>query len=60
MEEEGKVKKGDGKDVGHKKALGKGGTNARSNLEVQTVNANRSFSRKRDGSMKSEKSRKGK
>lgn len=33
---EGKVKKGDGKVVNHKKALSKGGGTSRSNLEVQS------------------------
>jgi len=58
LEKEGKVSPNDGKDVGHKKALGKGGTNAKSNLEVQSVSENRSFARKADGSMKSETSKK--
>lgn len=57
LEKEGKVRKGDGKDVGHKKALGKGGSNSRSNLEVQGRTTNRSFSRNKDGSMKSERSK---
>lgn len=60
LEKEGKVKKGDGKDVGHKRALGKGGSNDRSNLEVQGKTTNRAFSRNKDGSMKSERSKKGK
>lgn len=58
LEKEGLVKPNDGKDVGHIKAVGKGGTNARSNLEVQTVSQNRSFARNKDGSMKSETSKK--
>ena len=53
----GAVKKGDGKDVGHIKALGKGGANTRSNLEPQSVSANRSFARTPTGSMKSEVSK---
>lgn len=40
---EGKVSKGDGKDVGHKTALRKGGSNARSNLTVQTPKFNRGW-----------------
>lgn len=36
---EGKVKKGDGKVINHKKALSKGGTNAKSNREVQSRKA---------------------
>ena len=42
MEKEGRVKKGDGKDVDHKKPLSKGGSNDRSNLRVTTQHANRS------------------
>lgn len=53
----GVVKKGDGKDVGHIKALGRGGTNSRTNLEAQSVSANRSFARTSTGGMKSETSR---
>lgn len=49
---EGIVHKGDGKDVDHKKALSKGGTNERSNLRAVPESQNRSFSRNRDGSMK--------
>jgi len=46
-----------GKDVGHKKAVSKGGQNGLANLFVQAPSANRSFSRKADGSMKSEQSK---
>jgi hypothetical protein len=56
----GAAKKGDGKDVGHKKALSKGGGNTLMNLFMQGKTENRSFSRKRDGSMKSERSKGGK
>lgn len=59
LEKEGVVRPHDGKDVGHKQALSKGGSNDRGNLEVQDRSANRSFSRNKDGSMKSERSRKG-
>lgn len=31
----------EGKDVGHKKPISKGGTNARSNLKIQSVKSNR-------------------
>ena len=44
-------------DVGHKKAVSKGGTNSLANLFVQSPSTNRSFSRKSDGSMKSERSK---
>jgi hypothetical protein len=38
----GKVKKGDGKDVGHKKALKKGGSKSIKNTKVQSRSSNRS------------------
>ena len=41
-----------GKDVAHKKALSKGGSNERSNLVVQAPSKNKSFKRNKDGSMK--------
>ena len=47
-------------DVGHKKAISRGGSNGLANLFVQNPSDNRSFSRNRDGSMKSERSKKGK
>jgi hypothetical protein len=56
MEQAGKVSPNDGKDVAHKKAVSKGGSNAPSNLKVQSKSDNRSFSRNADGSMKSEAS----
>lgn len=40
---EGKVSKGDKKDVDHKKPLRSGGTNARSNLRVQAQSKNRAW-----------------
>ena len=43
MAKEGKVKKGDGKDVDHKKPLREGGGNKRSNLRVQTASKNRAW-----------------
>ena len=52
MEKEGKVRKGDGKEVDHKKPLSKGGSKSRSNLRVRSASSNRSFARKKDGSMK--------
>ena len=53
MMKEGLVKKGDGKDVDHATPLSKGGAmTKRSNLRVRDDNANRSFPRKKDGSMK--------
>lgn len=44
-------------DVGHKKAVSKGGKSVLANLFVQSAASNRSFSRKADGSMKSERSK---
>jgi hypothetical protein len=51
-EKAGLVHKGDGKDVDHKKALKKGGSNTLSNARVTSKHANRSFPRNKDGSMK--------
>lgn len=58
MEKAGKVHKGDGKDVDHKQPLSKGGTNAKGNLRAVPASTNRSFSRNKDGSLKSQTSRK--
>jgi hypothetical protein len=44
LEKEGKVRKGDGKDVDHKNGNPK--DNSRKNLRVQSKSDNRSFSRK--------------
>ena len=41
-----------GKDVDHKRALSKGGTNAPSNLRVSSPSDNRSFPRTKTGAMK--------
>lgn len=41
----GVVSKGDGKDVAHKRALISGGSNASSNLTVQSVKTNRGWKR---------------
>jgi HNH endonuclease len=48
MIKEGKVHKGDGKDVDHKKPLSKGGTTSKSNLRVVSAHDNRSYPRKSD------------
>lgn len=45
-------------DVGHRKAISKGGVSVLQNLFLQSPSSNRSFSRNSDGSMKSETSRK--
>ena len=52
LEREGKVHKGDGKDVDHKKPLSKGGATTRSNLRVKSKSDNRSYKRNSDGSIK--------
>lgn len=44
-------------DVGHKKAVSKGGKNGLANLFVQNPGKNQSFARNKDGSMKSETSK---
>lgn len=44
-------------DVGHKKAVSKGGKSVLANLFVQNPGANRSFSRTAKGAMKSERSK---
>lgn len=48
------LKVGDPRDAGHKKALSKGGKNGLANLFKENAGSNRSFSRNKDGSMKSE------
>ena len=45
-------------DVGHKKAISRGGVTGLANLFVQSPKANRSFARNKNGSMKSETSKK--
>jgi hypothetical protein len=49
MMKAGKVTKGDGKDVDHKKPLKNGGTNAKSNLEVKTKTENRGWRKGKSG-----------
>lgn len=44
-------------DVGHKTAVGRGGKNSLANLFIQNPGQNRSFARNRNGSMKSETSK---
>ena len=48
----GKVHKGDGLDVDHKKPLSKGGKTTKGNLRVKSAHANRSYARNKDGSIK--------
>ena len=45
LAKEGKVRKGDGKDVDHKNPLRSGGSNARSNLRVMSQAKNRGWRR---------------
>ena len=56
--QEGKVQKGDGKDVDHIKPLSKGGTGDKKNLRVKTASDNRSFSRNSDHTVKKNASKK--
>lgn len=53
---EGKVRKGDGKDVAHMKAFDKGGSN-RDGVRVESAAANRSFKRDSKGNLVSEVSK---
>ena len=57
LAKEGKVHKGDGKDVAHVKALDKGGTNG-NGVRVESKSANRSFRRDSKGNLVSETSKK--
>ena len=52
LEAEGRVKKGDGKDVDHKRPLSKGGSNSKTNLRVQSASRNRSYKRNKSGGIK--------
>lgn len=52
MEKSGRVHKGDGKDVDHKRPLAKGGSNTESNLRVTSKSENRSFARTKSARMK--------
>ena len=52
MESQGKVTKGDNKDVDHIKPLSEGGDNSKNNLRVRDSSTNRSFERDSDGSIK--------
>lgn len=53
---EGKVRKGDGKDVAHRKAMDKGGT-VKDGAFVQSAGANRSFKRDSSSNLVSETSK---
>lgn len=54
---EGRVSRGDGKDLDHRVPLSKGGSNSRSNTRVTSASSNRSFSRNSDSSVKSQTSK---
>ena len=47
----GMVKVNDGKDIDHKTPISKGGSNAKSNLRVESAHKNRSFKRTSSGAM---------
>lgn len=49
---EGKVKKGDGKEVAHLKPLSKGGSNSKNNTRVMSREANRKMADKTPAQMK--------
>ena len=55
-EREGKVAKGDGKDVAHRKAMDKGGKNS-DGVKVESAPRNRSFRRDSKGNLVSETSK---
>ena len=52
MVKAGKARKGDGKDVGHKKPLSKGGGNGKKNLAMQSKKKNRGHGMSRGGNRK--------
>ena len=49
---EGRVKKGDSKEIDHIIPLSKGGSNTKANTRVRTKSQNSSFSRNSDNSVK--------
>lgn len=58
MIKKGAAKVGDGKDVGHVKAISKGGKTTLANLAMEPAGSNRSFKRNSSGGMVSERSKK--
>ena len=54
-ERDGRVSKGDGKDVHHVKPLSKGGSAEKSNTRVTSKRANRSYARNSKGGIKGKK-----
>lgn len=57
-EKDGRVKKGDGKDLDHKKPLRSGGSNSKSNTRVRSRSANRADNGGKGGRKPSRKSKK--
>lgn len=55
--DKGLVRKGDGKDMDHRKPLSKGGSNTLSNARAVPKSKNRSFARNKDSSIKSQRSK---
>ena len=49
---EGRVKKGDGKEIDHIVPLSKGGSNGKGNTRIRSKSKNSSFSRNSDNSVK--------
>lgn len=54
---DGRAQRGDGKDLDHKRALSKGGSNSKANQRMVSASSNRSFARNANGSMKSQTSK---
>ena len=54
---DGRTSKGDSTNLDHRVPLSRGGTSAKSNLRVVSEGRNKSFSRNKDGSMKSQTSK---
>lgn len=57
MIQAGKASKGDGRDIGHKTAISKGGSNTLGNLFSQSKSENRSFAKNKNSKMISERSK---
>lgn len=60
MMKAGKARKGDGRDVDHKTPLSHGGKTTMSNLRSVSRSSNRSFARRRNGSLLNQISKGGK
>ena len=54
---DGRTHKGDGTNLDHRIPLSKGGSSAKSNLRVVSEGRNKSFSRNKDGSLRSQTSK---